>query len=51
LVCQLTYNLMMLWFWRGVDEVLKNNCNEVALELAANDEVSTPISTCEYDWD
>jgi len=29
--------------------VLKNNCNEVALELVANDEVSTPISTCEYD--
>ncbi len=35
----------------GADATLRNNRNEVALELAANDEVSALISACEYDWD
>jgi hypothetical protein len=42
---------MILWFWGGVDAMLRNNHNEVAIQLAANDEVFAPVLACEYDWD
>ncbi len=36
---------------RGVDAMLRNNLNEMPLQLAANDEVFAPILECEYHWD
>jgi ankyrin repeat protein len=42
-------NLVELLLRNGADATLRNNRNEVALELAANDEVSALISACEYD--